>query len=285
MNAWIFLNEDEPLNTNYKSPDSCYQRLIQNNVYQSVNILYICFVSTTNTTSDTIPAGDGTTYTLQMSRVLHPSGLTNQDYMNYTISDARKNNPNIKIMVTLDWGNKNLISNIFSTSKYSPEDAAKQFAANLMIYLKHYDLDGFDIDWEDPISETTTQEQFTLLINAIGAQFKQQTDKHYYLTLSAAEVGNLDATAVNNNADFINLQLYSGFTHPISFILAGVHPNLFAYGAKFEGRKQTAAEVYLENEILYHYKIFTCWRLNSEDYIFEQTQQQDLYKLCNTSFF
>lgn len=272
------------MNTNYKSPNSCYQTLIQNNVYQSVDILYICFVSTTNTSSDTIPIGDGTSYTIQMKRVPHPSGLTNQDYMNYTISDARKNNPNIKIMVTLDWGDKSLISNIFSTSKYSPEEAVKQFAANLMIYLKHYDLDGFDIDWEAPICKATTQEQFTLLINAIGAQFKQQTDKHYYLTLSASEVGNLNATAVNNNADFINLQLYSGFTHPDSFKNAGVNPNLFAYGAKFEGKKQTATRAYQDNKDHYHYNIFTCWRLNSDDYIFEQTQQQDLYKLCNSSF-
>jgi len=172
-----------------------------------------------------------------MKRVLDPSGLTNQDYMNYVISDARKNNPNIKIIVTMNWGDGSLISNIFSMSKYSFEDAAKQFAANLMIYLKHYDLDGFDIDWEAPICKTTTKEQFTLLINAIGAQFKQQTDKHYYLTLSASEVGNLNATAVNNNADFINLQLYSGFTHPDSFKNAEVNPNLFAYGAKFEGKK------------------------------------------------
>ncbi len=34
VNAWILLDEDAPGGTNYKSPNSCYQRLIQNNIYQ-----------------------------------------------------------------------------------------------------------------------------------------------------------------------------------------------------------------------------------------------------------
>jgi GH18 family chitinase len=265
------LDEDQPSNTNYKSSNSSFQKLIQNNVYQSVNILYICFVSTTITNIDTIPVGNGSSYTINIKPAPHSSGLTNQDYMNYVISDARRNNPNIKIAVTLDWGNGNLISDIFSTSKYSPQEAAKHFAANLMVYLKEHDLDGFDIDWERPISLTTTREQFTLLINAIGTEFKQQTNKHYYLTLSPAEVGNLDAKVVNTHIDFVNLQLYSGFTHSNMFENVGVNPNLFAYGAKFERAYQTATKAYQDNKDKYHYKIFTCWRLNSDNYIFEQT--------------
>lgn len=246
-----------------------------------MDTLYICFVTTTNTSNSTIPSGDGSSYTLFMKPVPHPDGLTNQDYMKYTISDARKNKPNIRIVVTLDWGDGSLISKIFSTPKYSPEEAAKKFAANLMVYLKHYDLDGFDIDWEFPISQVTTRKHFTLFVDAIGAQFKQQTDKHYCLTLSAAEVGTLNATAVNTNVDYLNLQLYSGFTDPEAFKRAGVNPSLFAYGAKFEGRVQTASEAFQDNERKYHYNRFTCWRLNSNDYLFEQAQVQQLYRLCN----
>ena len=182
--------------------------------------------------NDTVPVGNDTAYTIIMDPVPHSDGLTNRDYMSNVISDARRNNPNIKIAVTLNYGAGLLISNIFSTSNYSPEEAAEHFAANLMVYLKTYDLDGFDIDWEYPISRTTTKEQFILLVNAIGAEFRQQTNKHYYLTLSPAEVGNLDAEAINNYVDFVNLQLYSGFTDPNTFENVGVNSDLFAYRCK-----------------------------------------------------
>jgi GH18 family chitinase len=289
VNAWIFLNEDEPSGTNYNSPNSCYQTLIQNNVYQSMDILSICFLTTLPTSAQTVPQGDGSSYTLSTGNPppSHPGGLTNQDYMLYVVRDARKNNPNIKITVTLVYGpassdpnsNGRAIADIFSNPNYTPQQNAANFAANLVTFLKTYELDGFDIDWEYALSDVTTQQQFSLLINAIGAQFKQQTDKHYYLTLSPAVADNLDATAINNNVDFINLQLYSGFTTPGEFTAIGVNPKLFAYGAKFESNFQTASGAYQDNQQNYQYPIFTCWRLNSDNYQFEQQQQQELYRL------
>ena len=104
--------------------------------------------------------------------------------------------------------------------------------------------------------------------------------------LSPAETGHLDVAATNRFIDFMNLQLYSGFTFPTEFRDAGVNPELFAYGAKFEAicssseqGYQTAKEVYQDNKENYHYSIFTNWRLNSGNYVFEQTQQQELHKL------
>ncbi|MBC8029568.1 MAG: glycoside hydrolase family 18 protein [Pyrinomonadaceae bacterium] len=274
VNAWIFLNEDEPAGTNYDSPNSCYQSLIQNNVYQSVDILYLCFVTTLPTSADTIPAGDGSSFTIRMGAAAH-----NQPYMNNILKDAPLNNPNIKIAVTLEYGDGSVLSNIFSNPNFSDQQNAANFASNLMVYLQSFNLDGFDLDWEYPISDNTTQAQFALLINAIGAQFQQQTDKHYYLTLSPAAVGNLDPTAVNNNVDFLNLQLYSGFTNPSQFQSAGVSGFKFAYGAKFESGFQTAEEAYQDNETNYQFSIFTNWRLNSDNFEFEQSQQQRLYQL------
>lgn len=283
VNAWIFLNEDEPVSTSYHTPGSCYQALIQNNVYQSIDILYICFATTVPTNITTLPAGDGSSYTINISAASHRGGLTNQDYMDYIIRDARKNNPGIKIAVTLNWGDKNLLSNIFLNSDYSPQQNAANFAANLLVYLKHYDLDGFDIDWEYPISGQTSRNQLGLLLNAIGAQFKQQTNKHYYLTLSPTGVENLDASAVNNNVDFINLQLYEGAT-PDVFINTGFNENILAYGAKFESGYQTALWAFQDNETHYRYSAFTCWRLNSGNYKFEQAQQKLLYQLVYAQF-
>lgn len=293
-NAWILLSEDEPARTNYNSSDSCYQTLIRNGVYKSVNILSLCFAKTVPTSATTIPAGDGSSYTIEIEASSHSGGLTNQDYMNNIIRDARASNPDIKITVTLDYqdsdGDGNLLSQVFSNSDSPDRQNAESFAANLVAYLKNYDLDGFDIDWESPLSDQTTQAQFVLLINAIGAQLKQEAGRQYYLMLSPAEVGNLDAGSVNSNMDFVNLQLYSGFTEPDSFVDAGVNPSLFAYGAKFETVSasseqgfQTAQKAYEDNEEHYRYPTFINWRLNSSNYQFEQAQQQILYKLVSDS--
>lgn len=67
VNAWIYLNEDEPLGSTYDSPDSCYQRLINNDVYKAIDLLSMCFVETVPTSETTVPSGDGSSYTLQMS--------------------------------------------------------------------------------------------------------------------------------------------------------------------------------------------------------------------------
>jgi hypothetical protein len=134
--------------------------------------------------------------------------------MDFIIRDAHKVNPGIKIAMTLVWGDGDVIANIFSNTKVTPQQNADAFAANLVAYLRYYKIDGFDIDWESPLSDETTEDQFKLLIDAVGAAFKKQSDKHFYLTLSPAEVGNLDAAAVNNNVDFRESATLLGFHLP-----------------------------------------------------------------------
>ncbi|WP_170294979.1 glycoside hydrolase family 18 protein [Roseospira navarrensis] len=282
VNAWIFLNEDEPSGTTYSDPTSCYQTLIRDGVYGAVDILYLCFATTLPVGPETVPAtpaAQAGSYTIAMGAASHAGGLTNQDYMDWVIRDARASNPSIRIAMTLNWGDGSLLSNIFTAGSLDPEPAAKAFAANLLAYLRRYDLDGFDIDWESPISDQTTREQFRCLVTAIGAAFRAQTDRKFYLTLSPAAVGNLDAAAVNDSVDFVNLQLYSGFTDPAAFTAAGVDAALFAYGAKFESDVQTAQAAYDDNAANYGYPIFTCWRLNSSNFAFEQAQQKALSAL------
>lgn len=278
-NAWIYLNEDEPeVNGKrllYTDPGSSYQRLIDKNIYQSVDILFLCFAVIT-------PAQDGY-FTLAMGNSDHPSGTnpptyTNQDYMNFIVRDARKNNPNIKISMTLLWGEQDEISQIFSSGAGSDEDKANAFAANLVAYLKQYDLDGLDIDWEYPISFTPTA-QMTTFLNAVGAAFRAETSRKLYLTLAPVTAQNLDATAVNSNADFLSLQLYGG-TSPDAYTSIGINQNLLAYGAKFESAYQTATQAYAEFQ-QGGYTVATQWRLNSDNFEFEQDNQVELYKLIH----
>lgn len=129
-----------------------------------------------------------------------------------------------------------------------------------------------------PLCCETTQEQFKLLINAIGAEFKKQSEK-FYLTLAPASVGKLDARSVNDNVDWVTLQLYSGFTSPEGLIRAGANENLFAYGAKFESSYQTAQQAFNANNQNYKHPIYRCWRLSSGNFDFEQDQQKELHNL------
>lgn len=282
VNAWLLLAEDEPPNAAYSDPSSSYQCLIRNNVYRSVDVLFLCFANTVPTSATTIPPGDGSSYTLEIDPASHPDGLTNEDYLELVVRDARANNPSIRIAVTLDYNTlaqtatPTTLSQIFSNESAPAEENAAAFAANLMAWLQHYDLDGFDIDWESPLSDFTTAQQFALVINAIGEQFAQQS-RPYLLTISPAVPTNLDPQAVNDHVSFVNLQLYSGFTDPSEF--TGINPQLFAYGAKFENGQQTADATFEDNTRKYQYPIYTCWRLNSSDFAFEQEQQVTLHGL------
>lgn len=276
VNAWIFLNEDEPSGTTYGSPTSCYQRLIDEDVYQSVDLLSMCFVETVPTSDSTVPAGDGSAYTIQMGAYSH-----NQPYMENIIRDAPKNNPDILLGVTLLWGQGNQLSQIFPDPSNPDTKSAEDFAANLVEYLTYYKLRAFCIDWESPLSDETTEDQFSLLIDAIGTAFRKQ-DVPYYLTIAPASVGTIQSKAAmstNNHVNWLTLQLYSGFTSPDEFTSVGINADLFAYGAKFESEFQTAKGAYEQNNQRYHYPIYTNWRLNSGNYIFEQDQQKELYKL------
>ncbi len=282
VNAWIFLGEDEPGGTSYKSPSSCYQSLIGYGVYNYTDIVNICWVSTVPTGADTVPAGDGSTCTIQLQPKVHPDGSTNQDYMDWLIQDARNVNPDVRILVTLGYGDDEL-TQIFSQDPGQWQQNATDYANNILAYVDHYGLNGFDVDWESPLSDNGTPQQFALIFNAIRAAFDAQGQ--YYLTLSPAAVGTLDAPTVNDSFDFVSLQLYSGFTSAGEFTAARVSQSKLAYGAKFESAGswnpcpyQTAQNAYREYTSG-GYAVATQWRLNSGNYQFEQAQQMILHQL------
>lgn len=287
VNAWIYLNEDEPEGTTYNSPNSCYQTLIQNNVYQAMDILYMCFVETVPTSSTTIPAGDGSSYTIVMGNAPH-----NQVYMENILRDAPQNNPNLKFGVTLDYGGAGTqISSIFSNPNYTPEQNAANFAQNLLKYMQHYGLTGFDVDWEWNLSTVTTTDQFKTLFKAIGEVFQQQSEQ-YYLSISPATNDHTDVDTINNYIDFVNLQMYYSTGLPSRF--KGVNQNLFGYGVKFEANGQTTNPWYTGNQTALngyqlntannHFDTYINWRLNSQNFMFEQTQQQVLYGLVHNNY-
>lgn len=288
-NAWIFLLEDDPSGYYYKTPGSSYQNLIDYKVYNQVDMLFMCFVDTVPTSADTVPtqaqAGNG--FTIQMQQDKHKDGTPNQQYMTWVMEDARAINPEIKILVTMGYADDEF-SQIFGSDSSQWPAEATAYAKNIVTYLKHYNLDGFDIDWEGGFSYATSLEQNTLLLNAIRSEMNA-VNPDYLLTMCPQYLGHLDGNAVNPNVDLISLQLYGG-ANPSEWTGAGVNADLLAYGAKFEvngdvpyENAQHAYNGYKQG----NYVGVTQWRLNSNDFNYEQAQQMILFDLMKgegTSF-
>lgn len=288
VNAWIYLDEDEPKGTGYTSLNSSYQSLVNNNVYKSTDMVLICFFAV-------LPDNQGY-YTIDIGNAgtVHPDGSTTAQYLQYTISDARAQHPDVLLLGTLNY-NTNTLSQIFSSDQSQWPTEAANFATNAANYLVANQMDGLDIDWEGSYATAITPQQFSILFNAIRSAFDAVTSTYLYLSFSPAEVGNLDVATMNSCFDIVNLQLYSGFTSVGEFVNIGINPELMAYGAKFESNFQNANEAYdgaqkgfKYKEQQYTYNNITQWRLNSNNYEFEQGQQVLLYEfaygLTDTAF-
>lgn len=284
VNAWVFLNEDEPKNATcpngvpYSDPSSCWQRLIAENVYRAVDILFIAFVEVVpTTTAGAIHVVDG--HTLQNGDVGHPDGKTNADYMSMVVADARADNPDIRFVTTLDWGRSDQISQIFAGCDTGVERqaAADAFAQNAVAFFEHYGLHGFDIDWEGGLAAGTEQDQFNALCHGLRSRFGDD----YLFTLSPARTALLTGAVVNPTVDFLNLQLYAPWVDRADYRAVGIDLDKLQYGATFEsgGRQQTPQDVH-DAAVAGGYTIITQWRLNSDNFEDEQDGQVALYQLC-----
>lgn len=281
INAWIFLNEDEPRGTNYNSSNSCYQSLIQYKTYNSADFLGIAFFEVTS-------ASNG--YTIEIGGSSHQGGLSNQDYLNFVLRDARQVNPNIKFLATMVYSGNNTLAEIFSGGG-DPQIRASTFANNLVTYLKNNGMNGLDVDWEPPLSDQMTQSQFQTLFSMIRQVFDKQPVKYYLSFTPASPTGTIDYPTVNSAFDFVSPQFYDG-TPLSSFLTAGISPTKIGYGAQFEPENtapnasaqqvwNTASEGFSYNGTQYNYQDIFVWRLNSGNFQFEQAQFMILHQLGN----
>ncbi|MGN6317345.1 glycosyl hydrolase family 18 protein [Trinickia sp.] len=281
INAWVFLNEDEPPKTSYTSSDSCYQSLITSKVYDSATFLGIAFF-------EVVPAGQGST--IQIGNGSHPGGLTNQDYLNFVLRDAREVNPAIKFLATMVYSGSNTLAAIFSGGG-DPQTQASNFANNLVSYLKNNGMNGLDIDWEGDVSEQLTQAQFKILFSTIRSVFDQQPVKYYLSFTPAWPTSTIDYPTVNSAFDFVSPQFYDG-TSLSTFLDAGISPAVIGYGAQFEPGNaapnasaqqvwNVVSEGFSSAGTQYNYQDIFMWRLNSGNFQFEQAQFMILGQLGN----
>jgi len=280
LNAWLFLNEDEPPQTNYDSPDSCYQSLIRYGTYGSADFLGIAFFTVT-------PAAEG--YSIEIGDASHPGGLTNQDYLGYVLRDARQVNPGIKFLATMVYSGDNTLARIFAGGG-DPQQQATAFAQNLVAYLKTNGMNGLDIDWEGYVSEQLTRDQFRILFSTIRQVFDAQPVKYYLSFTPAWPTDSIDYPTVNSAFDFVSPQFYDG-TPLSSFLAAGISPSRIGYGAQFEpdnSAPNTSAQQvwsavsagFTDGGTAYDYQDIFMWRLNSGNFQFEQAQFMILDQLA-----
>lgn len=170
--------------------------------------------------------------TIQIGNASHSGGLTNQDYLNFVLRDARQVNPGIKFLATMVYSGANTLAAVFSGGG-DPQTQAANFANNLVTYLQSNGMNGLDIDWEGDVSDKMTRSQFQILFSAIRAEFDRQPVKYYLSFTPAWPTSSIDYATVNSQFDFVSPQFYDGT--PLSdFLDAGISPSRIGYGAQFE---------------------------------------------------
>jgi chitinase len=163
-------------------------------------------------------------------------GFTN-DKANYAALTAlKRENPHLTILVSVGgW----LWSTHFSDAALTAQSRAV-FIQSVIEFLKLYDLDGLDIDWEYPGMpgsghpfRTEDKENFTLLLKELRSRFDRdtaKTKKRLYLTIAAGAsdefLKHTEMAKAQIYLDTVNLMAYD-YYEPGSDAITGNHAPLF----------------------------------------------------------
>ena len=152
------------------------------------------------------------------------------------LTGLRKENPSLTVLVSVGgW----LWSTNFSDVSLTAQSRAL-FIQSAMEFLRRYDLDGLDIDWEYPglagsghPFRAEDGSNFTLLLKELRKQFDRETAKTHrrlYLTIAAGASNDyLAYTEMRQSQkylDTVNLMAYD-YVEPGSDPLTGHHAPLF----------------------------------------------------------
>ncbi len=166
------------------------------------------------------------------------------------LNALKQKNPNLKILVSVGgW----LGSKGFSDAALTAE-SRKAFTQSAVEFLRQYNLDGLDVDWEYPGSKgagnrhrAEDKQNFTLLLKELRSAFDAETMKSHkrlYLTIAAGAteefLANTEMAEVAKVVDTVNLMTYD-YTEPGSDPLTGHNAPLFANPADQRGVSSDAS--------------------------------------------
>jgi chitinase len=152
------------------------------------------------------------------------------------LTGLRKQNPGFTVLVSVGgW----LWSTNFSDVSLTAA-SRKTIIRSVMEFLRRYDLDGLDIDWEYPGMagaghpfRSEDGRNFTLLLKELRKQFDEEAEKRgrkLYLTIAAGAsddyLAHTEMKKVQRYVDTVNLMAYD-YVEPGSDALTGHHAPLF----------------------------------------------------------
>jgi chitinase len=131
----------------------------------------------------------------------------------------KKNHPHLKTLISVGgWTLSGPFSDVAAT-----EQLRQKFAKSSVAFMKKYDFDGVDIDWEYPVggglstnkTKPADKQNFTLVLAALRKELDAagKADKRQYLLTIAAPAGpsvyaNLELDKIAEHLDWINLMTY-----------------------------------------------------------------------------
>jgi GH18 family chitinase len=190
--------------------------------WKKINRLYIGFATLKDGVLTDLPAGDSaenTTRRAEMQRRIHT-----------IVSLCRQNNPYADIFITSNFGQEELDPQYLLAA----EDPQK-FAGSVADYLKEYDLDGYDMDWESRNIDDYAP-QLTSLLSACHERFADEGNsprgRPYLLTHTVwPGVESADTVAgLADAVDQLNLMTYGpGDTYDLASYAAEYHDAGFPY--------------------------------------------------------
>lgn len=166
------------------------------------------------------------------------SYLDNDEYNFKVLDSLRLDNPDLKILISVGgWARSTYFSDAALT-----EESRRIFAESAVDFMKRYNLDGVDLDWEYPgnpgagnVFRAVDKQNFTLMLAELRRQLDEQSridgreNDPYLLTIATgASKGFLENTEMHKAhqyLDFINLMTYD--YHTGGSPVAGHHTNLY----------------------------------------------------------
>ncbi len=249
-NSWILLSEGESPNITKSDISTSWT----NAPFNKVDMLYIAFGHTI--IKDGIPTFELYDSDPQINTQIHEN-------FKWLLKNAKLKNEKIKLLISLGW-NKDDLSGIFIDNGKNVDKYAESVAS----FVKKNKLSGFDIDWEGPVHSqkmTITKEQFITLANAIRKALDEQGK--YLFTISPATTTSLDATTINKDINFVNLQSYNNNQELVDqFKAMNISNKKMLYGICTEtgywNDVESGYKDALKNKLI---GTFT-WRLNSDNW-------------------
>ena len=195
----------------------------------------------------------------------------------WTVQEAKKQNPNIKLIASQFWGGNiktwgNDLSYLYQTGD---KTAIDRYAASVADFMKTWpSIDGYDVDYET----TNINTRFPSVINAVRAKL----DKRYLLTISPADTRFLKD--IVGKIDYVNMQNYGGSSTLTvkSFTDVGFKANKLLYGYNAEqpqtGRPIEDIKDIYQTEGLAGIHV---WRLNSNIQKLEGDRQKEVHEFLH----